>query len=238
MDGLHVFLIVLLGVTSGHQLWISHSVTAGDNITLYCDCKISTGLIILWYRNCSHQNQPTLVLDSYYETRESLYTNIPPRFKMMRNHSSNSYDLEISNVTASDEGLYYCGTKETKVEEIQFISRIFVYKYGNVTTNVTVGSSDPHPAQNCDKCWTLLFSVCPVVAVVSSLLSSLLVYHACRNKGVKNDQIISDLGSKIVIKQGEDVCYAALNIHLQQDQGRKCTTLTFCTYSAIKMSRM
>uniref|UniRef100_A0A8C5HU79 Ig-like domain-containing protein n=1 Tax=Gouania willdenowi TaxID=441366 RepID=A0A8C5HU79_GOUWI len=98
-----------------------------------------TGLLILWYRNCSHQNQPTLVLDNYDQTRGSFYTNIPPRFKMMRNDSSNSYDLEISNVTASDEGLYYCGTKEAKVEEKHYISRNVVYKYGNVTTNVTVG---------------------------------------------------------------------------------------------------
>lgn len=52
---------------SGHR-WIFGSVVnvtvgSGENITLYCDCKILTDEIIMWYRNCTHENQPPLVLE-------------------------------------------------------------------------------------------------------------------------------------------------------------------------------
>ncbi len=62
------FVIVLAVVSCSHD-WISGSVLEvtirpGDNITLYCDCKASTGEYMVWYRNCSHENQPSLVLKS------------------------------------------------------------------------------------------------------------------------------------------------------------------------------
>uniref|UniRef100_A0A3B5MEV0 Ig-like domain-containing protein n=1 Tax=Xiphophorus couchianus TaxID=32473 RepID=A0A3B5MEV0_9TELE len=91
-------------------------VRPGDNITIYCDCKVSTGIYVVWFRNCSHQYQPTLVVDwktsSYYERKITF-----PRFKFVKNESSNSYDLMIINVTNSDEGLYYCETLENKVKQ-------------------------------------------------------------------------------------------------------------------------
>ena len=37
--------------------------------------------------------------------------------------------------------------------------------------------------QDCGECWTLLFSLCPVSAVLSSLISALVAYHLCRKKG-------------------------------------------------------
>lgn len=37
--------------------------------------------------------------------------------------------------------------------------------------------------QDCSVCWMLLFSLCPAFAVLSSLLSSLLVCHLCRKTG-------------------------------------------------------
>ena len=39
-------------------------VRPGENVTLYCDCNSSTGVYIIWFRNCSHENQPTFVLET------------------------------------------------------------------------------------------------------------------------------------------------------------------------------
>ncbi|KAE8300101.1 hypothetical protein D5F01_LYC00236 [Larimichthys crocea] len=135
MDVLHILLIALLGVVSYSHGQISGSeleVTArpGDNVTLYCDCKKSSGVYIVWFRNCSHENQPSLVLT--YEFTSKLMSddiNPIPRFYFVRNDSSNSYDLMIMNVTDLDEGLYYCGksiglrAKETQVDQRQSETR-------------------------------------------------------------------------------------------------------------------
>ncbi|KAI3352445.1 hypothetical protein L3Q82_005398 [Scortum barcoo] len=52
------------------------------------------------------------------------------------NESSDSYDLLIMNTTDSDEGLYYCGTEESKVEDNKYITTKRVYTYGNITTRI------------------------------------------------------------------------------------------------------
>ncbi|KAG8014827.1 hypothetical protein GBF38_003484, partial [Nibea albiflora] len=119
---------------------ISGSVTArpGDNVTLYCDCKTSTGVYIVWFRNCSHENQPSLVL-RYKQMFQGGYTlNLIPRFHFVANDSSDSYDLMIMNVTDSDEGLYYCGTEEIKVYDEDKITQRVEYRYGNVTTRIKI----------------------------------------------------------------------------------------------------
>ncbi|XP_037830533.1 uncharacterized protein LOC119616871 isoform X2 [Kryptolebias marmoratus] len=140
MDGLHMTLVVLLGVvfcahTSISLLVLEETVRPGDNITLYCDCKVSTGVYIVWFRNCSHENQPTLLLHliKSYEWDKRF-----PRFKCEKNDSSNSYDLVIINTTKSDEGLYYCGTEEQKVEKDEIITSKIIYTYSNITTRLTV----------------------------------------------------------------------------------------------------
>uniref|UniRef100_A0A3Q2EBQ5 Ig-like domain-containing protein n=1 Tax=Cyprinodon variegatus TaxID=28743 RepID=A0A3Q2EBQ5_CYPVA len=120
---------------------ITTIVRPGDNITLYCDCTRSTGVHIVWFRNCSHEHQPTLVVKTvgdieYVKERENLF----PHFKFLKNESSNSYDLLIINVTGSDEGRYYCGTTEPKVEKDENMKHFMknVYIYGNITTRITV----------------------------------------------------------------------------------------------------
>ena len=40
------------------------TVGPGENVTVFCDCKPSTGVHIVWFRNCSHENQPTFVLET------------------------------------------------------------------------------------------------------------------------------------------------------------------------------
>ncbi|KAK1885814.1 Protein sidekick like [Dissostichus eleginoides] len=224
MDRLHILIYVLLGVVSFTHDWTSGSelertVRPGENITLYCDCKLSTGVYIVWYRNCSHENQPSLVLDR------------------------NSYDLLIINITETDEGLYYCGTEQLKVEKEEHITRRHLYKYGNISTKIqftVLDSSEPdhqETPQDCNGvCWMLLFSLCPAVAALSSLLSSLLVYHLCKKEEPQTDQQTPQTRQN----QDEDVCYAAVEIRPASKRPKKKTTQSsdFSTYSSINTSRM
>ncbi|KAI9519148.1 hypothetical protein NQZ68_031420 [Dissostichus eleginoides] len=252
MDGLHILIYVLLGVVSFTHDWTSGSelertVRPGENITLYCDCKLSTGVYIVWYRNCSHENQPSLVLDRNVRRRDFMdikhVMNSLLRFHFVRNSSSESYDLLIINITETDEGLYYCGTEQLKVEKEEHITRRHLYKYGNISTKIqftVLDSSEPdhqETPQDCNGvCWMLLFSLCPAVAALSSLLSSLLVYHLCKKEEPQTDQQTPQTRQN----QDEDVCYAAVEIRPASKRPKKKTTQSsdFSTYSSINTSRM
>ncbi|XP_047434915.1 uncharacterized protein LOC125004397 [Mugil cephalus] len=252
MDGLCAFAVVLLAF-SWSQHWIYGSkvtVRPGDNVTLYCDCRPSSGVYIVWFRNCSHENQPTFVLSvkDHYRWTDA-------HFKFVKNVSTDSYDLLIRNITSADEGLYYCGTEKTKVEDKEFITTRHIYKYGNTTTTVTVelsspnytnpvfdpDSTEPRPP-SCSVCWMLLFSLCPLFAGVSSLLSSLLVCHLCRKRGEKlqADHPNPEATSPTQQNQGEDVCYAALEIRQPSRRPKKerLRSSDFSTYSAVRTSGM
>uniref|UniRef100_A0A8C1EWK6 Ig-like domain-containing protein n=1 Tax=Cyprinus carpio carpio TaxID=630221 RepID=A0A8C1EWK6_CYPCA len=107
----HVF--ALAGVFFCEQVFgaeVDMRVKAGDSITLYCDCVIPLGSHIVWWRNCSHEHQPSLLIDS-----SKIFKVNFPRFSFVLNSSSNSYDLHITNVSVSDEGVYYCAKREKKV---------------------------------------------------------------------------------------------------------------------------
>uniref|UniRef100_A0A672LVP3 Ig-like domain-containing protein n=1 Tax=Sinocyclocheilus grahami TaxID=75366 RepID=A0A672LVP3_SINGR len=110
-------------------------VKAGDSITLYCDCVIPSGSIIVWFRNCSHEHQPSLFIDSSEIFKEKF-----PRFSFVFNSSRNSYDLHITNVSVSDEGMYYCAKRERKVRTgvHGIINPMYEYEYGNMTTRLSV----------------------------------------------------------------------------------------------------
>uniref|UniRef100_A0A8C7KA77 Ig-like domain-containing protein n=1 Tax=Oncorhynchus kisutch TaxID=8019 RepID=A0A8C7KA77_ONCKI len=109
-----------VGAVSSSQDGISAAevelrVRPGDNITLYCDCIITTGVYIIWYRNCSHKYQPPLVISIYnvYQNLQEMSDNSNrfPGYNVLWNPSNKSYDLLIENITESDLGLYYCGTR-------------------------------------------------------------------------------------------------------------------------------
>ncbi|XP_050926622.1 uncharacterized protein LOC108896450 isoform X1 [Lates calcarifer] len=243
MDMLRVFLVGLLGVVSCRsgldQCSVSEvTVSPGGNITLYCDCKTSSEAYkIVWFRNCSHENQPTLVLKLQRNTMiDSNILNQFPRIHLVKNQSS--YDLLITNISDSDEGLYYCGTEQKKVDDSAAIKH--VYRYGNVTRIILYHSQPDNnetPQHRC-VCWTLLFSLCPAVAVLTSLLSSLLVYLLCQKKAkeLQADEKRSDTrASKSSGNQDGDVCYAALEIRQASQKPKKKKTQTdLSTYSAIR----
>ncbi|XP_062420669.1 uncharacterized protein LOC134102911 [Pungitius pungitius] len=210
MDRLHISVVALLGVASCSHEWISGSVSVrrGDNITLYCDCKLSTGVHIVWYRNCSHENQPPLVIKldvrSYrlahnqgQDTKDHL--KILPHFEFVRNFSSDSYDLLIMNITDSDEGLYYCGTRQRIVDDKELISSETVYRNGNVTTRISINSSPDHSSWNenpvPDKP-SLLMVFGPAITILSSVIAFILVYHFYQKTGGVPAE-----------GQGEDECF-------------------------------
>ncbi|XP_043083647.1 uncharacterized protein LOC122330473 isoform X3 [Puntigrus tetrazona] len=88
---------------------VEMKVRPGENITLFCDRSLSLGSFIVWIRNCSHENQPTFIIDSRQWDLEAFQ-----RFSFIHNPYNNSLDLHITNVTVSDLGLYYCAEVENK----------------------------------------------------------------------------------------------------------------------------
>ncbi|XP_034452028.1 uncharacterized protein LOC117768057 [Hippoglossus hippoglossus] len=231
MDQLHVFIILFVGAVASSQAHISGSVlnltvSHGGNATLYCDCKSSPGVYIVWYRNCSHVNQPTLVMKTRYpsellqlnhEYKDDLHPF--PRFHLVKNESSESYDLLIMNISDSDEGLYYCGTEQVNTKDGKEKDKYIPTSYGNVTRMILTS-----------------------FAVLSSLLSSCLVYHFCK-RTAKEPEVHEEGSSSSDRMRGNqdgDVCYAALEIRqtTQRPKRKKTQSSDFSTYSDIKTCRL
>ncbi|XP_062334916.1 uncharacterized protein LOC134034385 isoform X2 [Osmerus eperlanus] len=142
---------------SGAQ--VEQRVKPGEDVTLHCDCRVSTGVYVVWYRNCSHRNQPTLVMSTYNDKQNIQYAKLPnpfPGFTLVWNKSNNTYDLLIENVTESDLGLYYCGTVERKVVDRD------IYLYGDITISLSFEPPDPvcpvcpDPDGDCGLSWVLV----------------------------------------------------------------------------------
>ncbi|KAA0722467.1 hypothetical protein E1301_Tti007077 [Triplophysa tibetana] len=161
-------------------------VKPGDNVTFFCDRAI-LAFEMVWIKNQSHGNQSTLFI-----TAEALFIYTFPRFTYLPNSSSNSYDLHIANVSIYDEGIYFCAKAERNLKEVngKLESRL-EYQYGNRKTHlsvselVTSGPSStvsPPPVSDCFICWTLLFSVCPVCVLFSSIFVYICVYCFCQKK--------------------------------------------------------
>ncbi|XP_058641616.1 uncharacterized protein LOC131546214 isoform X3 [Onychostoma macrolepis] len=114
---------------------VEMKVSPGDNITLYCDHSVTFGSLIVWIRNCSHENQPSLIIDF-----RKLDVEIFQRFSFIHNRYNNSHDLHITNISVSDLGLYYCAKLENKVnqDEKGILSSSEVYSYGNRTTRLSL----------------------------------------------------------------------------------------------------
>ncbi|XP_031670821.1 uncharacterized protein LOC116360163 [Oncorhynchus kisutch] len=267
MDRLCVALITFLCAVSSSQDGISAvevelRVRPGDNITLYCDCIITTGVHIMWNRNCSHRYQPPLVISIYnvYQNLQEMSDNSNrfPGYNVLWNPSNNSYDLLIENITESDLGLYYCGTVENQVVDDGGkggIEQKELYHYGNITTRISLETSPPEssssspPPVDCGLCWMLLFSLCPVSALLSSLLSSTCVYSFCRTTAPTETQVPlnrtttrgSDSREQTTVREEGDLCYASLDIRQGQRRPKKkkrTKNSDFSTYSDINTSRV
>ncbi|XP_041639992.1 uncharacterized protein LOC121507731 isoform X2 [Cheilinus undulatus] len=209
MEGWHIFLVIVSALVSSSHICVCGSVmevtvNQGDNITLYCDCKTSVGVYIIWYRNCSHNNQPSLVLIS---------RTLPPRFDFVKNQSSESYDLLIQNLTESDEGLYYCGTTEPKVEDQDKIYSRNIYSYGNLTTRIVFNSLS---ADNVPHMSSWMLPIIPAITVLSSLISFILVYLFCQKTESQRAKIRTKTRMISSQNQDKDVCWTQV-VFLPQD---------------------
>ncbi|XP_024145992.1 uncharacterized protein LOC112157474 [Oryzias melastigma] len=250
MDSLHIILPLLWGAVSCSFDWTSASVSEvtvrhGDNITLYCDCRITHGGPIVWFRNCFHENHPVLVLNATDYKRNWEKT----QFRFPKNISSDSYDLTIINVTYSDEGFYYCGTREMKLEDKEHIGVKIWFKYSNIIRKISISYNRRHAStststsqENFTVCWTLLFSVCPALSVLSAFLS-VLVYRICKKTAKSSQNADKKQNTRDLMRQtqpqDEDVNYAALEVqHSSLKPQRKRTTQTsdFGIYSAVNTS--
>ncbi|KAI5630464.1 hypothetical protein C0J50_7626, partial [Silurus asotus] len=155
-----------------------------DDVTLYSDCVWKSGFYPVWFRNCSHQNQPRFMISNSDLMNEAF-----THYSLVFNKSINTFDLLIKNVTESDDGLYYCAIHETQVTEINgVIIRNDVYHYGNRSTRLSLleescssVSVSPTPPISCGTQWKLVLSVCAVCVFISSLFSSICVYCLCTN---------------------------------------------------------
>ncbi|XP_033985283.1 uncharacterized protein LOC117481626 isoform X1 [Trematomus bernacchii] len=233
MEGFRIFLVILLVVSCTHD-WTSGSelemtVRPGHKITLYCDCKLSSGVYIVWYRNCSHENQPSLVLNVKEWRRYFMDINYSlnplPRFHFVRNSSSESYDLLIVNITETDERLYYCGTDQFKLEQNERLTFTHIYTNVNISTRIHVipdSSSCPHPGGhilNPVVPWMMVLT--PAVTILTSFISFILVYLFCQ-KTDKDPQILQKrLNTRIQTRwdQDEDLCFT--RVVFRAKDGRK-----------------
>ncbi|KAL7841152.1 hypothetical protein SRHO_G00248430 [Serrasalmus rhombeus] len=175
-----LIMCVLFSRISGAE--VEMRVRPGDDVTLYSDCVWETGFNTVWFRNCSHEHQPRLLISTKLFMRGAF-----PRYFVVLNSSNQAHDLLVKNVTESDGGLYYCAIHKRKITEDNtgVLRNEDVYHYGNRTTRLSLlipfAQTTP-PISDCSVCWKLLVSLCPVCALLSSLLSSTCVYCICINK--------------------------------------------------------
>ncbi|KAI4886209.1 hypothetical protein NFI96_028220, partial [Prochilodus magdalenae] len=135
---------VLYSRISGAEVELEIRVRPGDEVTLYCDCVWEVGFKLLWFRNCSHQHQPPLIISATAQDQHArLYDGMQrplTRYSFVWNSSSSTHDLQVKNVSESDLGLYYCALREKKVteDETGVVVRKDVYRYGNRTTRLSL----------------------------------------------------------------------------------------------------
>ncbi|KAL1282599.1 hypothetical protein QQF64_001402 [Cirrhinus molitorella] len=221
---------------------VEMKVRPGDNITLYCDRSLTLGSLIVWIRNCSHENQPSLIID-FWQWKP----NIPKRFSSIHNPFNNSYDLHITNISVSDLGLYYCAKLEKKIsKEKGFMSSSEVYHYGNQTTRLSLKVTScseplnttftPPCVSDCLPCWTLLFSVCPVCF----LLSSVCVFCLCCRKTTDSATDQKDkLKNRSIVEENDhsEVCYASVGVMARRQKRHRETRVEssdFTTYAPVR----
>ncbi|KAL1282600.1 hypothetical protein QQF64_001403 [Cirrhinus molitorella] len=225
---------------------VEMKVRPGDNITLYCDRSLTLGSYIVWIRNCSHENQPSLIIDY-----EKLTKKIFPRFSFIQNSYSNSFDLHITNISVSDLGLYYCAKLDNNITKDSkgIVYSLKVYYYGNQITRLSLKvdqvsscsgalntTSTPPPVSDCLLCWMLLFSVC----LACFLFSSICVYCLCCKKttDAATDQKNRLSGRNTAECTDEEVCYASLDVITKRQKQRKTKRVQSSDFSTYAQHRL
>ncbi|XP_060744907.1 uncharacterized protein LOC132858536 [Tachysurus vachellii] len=226
METSRVALIALVCVVFSSQKRISGAevemrVRPGDDVTLFCDCVWKVGFYPMWFRNCSEEDHPTVKISLADLIDGDVLGGDFKRYSFVLNDSTNTQDLLIKNITESDQGLYYCALSEKLYQDHNkdVTSPLDVYCYGNRSSRLSVLAEPCHSvSEESVSCvsWSLVFSVCVVCVLLSSLLSSICVYCVCTNTTkarVKADLTGSDKRTTLRReKVGDDeVCYASLD---------------------------
>ncbi|XP_028834536.1 uncharacterized protein LOC114789357 [Denticeps clupeoides] len=181
--------VSVLKRTSGEEVELR--VRPGDNITLNCDCTYKSGHTITWFRNCSHEHQPPLIL-----TPQEMWNRVLPRYSLIWNPTNNSNDLFIQNMSESDIGLYYCALEVKKVTDDKQIAQRTDIHFGRKTTRVLLEDADLLPSppptcpplSDCTRWWVLLVGVCSLCVLLSSILSFTFASFIWKKKGKINPE--------------------------------------------------
>ncbi|KAL7856257.1 hypothetical protein AOLI_G00198610 [Acnodon oligacanthus] len=233
---------VLFSRISGAE--VEMRVRPGDNVVLYSDCVLETGLVV-WFRNSSNESQSPLIISG-----DTLMLAAFSHYSFVWNSSSKTRDLLVKNVNESDLGLYYCAQKQTKFIKDGTGADVgtVVYHYGNRTTRLSfLDSTAPcvdlqtpstPPVSDCSVCWKLLVSVCPVCVLLSSTCLYCIYRHTTKvEKEAKKKSERAERQKCRSDEVGEDgVCYASLD-HKSRRQKRpkkkRFESSDFSTYSEV-----
>uniref|UniRef100_A0AAR2K0V1 Immunoglobulin V-set domain-containing protein n=1 Tax=Pygocentrus nattereri TaxID=42514 RepID=A0AAR2K0V1_PYGNA len=136
---------VLFSRISGEE--VEMRVRPGDDVTLYSDCVWKLGFNIVWFRNCSHDHQPPLIMSATTHSHHArIYNDFKqnplPRYFFVWNSFSKTYHLLVKNVSESDLCLYYCALQERKIPGRD--AQKDVFQYGNRTTRVSLRGKATH----------------------------------------------------------------------------------------------
>ncbi|KAL6467227.1 hypothetical protein MHYP_G00250310 [Metynnis hypsauchen] len=117
-------------------------VRPGDNVILYSDCVLQMIGETVWFRNSSNELQPPHMISLGYLVQGAF-----SRHAFVWNHSNQTQDLLVKNVTESDLGLYYCARQDTKQSGGGVLEE--VYYFGNRTTRLSMlGEKNDHEQEN------------------------------------------------------------------------------------------
>ncbi|XP_017317094.1 uncharacterized protein LOC108260899 [Ictalurus punctatus] len=257
METSRVALIALVCVVFSGQKRISGaevemSVGKGEDISFSCDCVWKQGFDVVWFRNCSHENQLPPVAAPPYMVHGAL-----PRYSFMLNNSSKTSYLQIKKVTESDQGLYYCalhGRKHKNYSNVIYYSDVYHYGTKSIWISLpgtnppcyTVSPNTPTPCvSEWSVSWKLVLGVCAVCVLLSSLLSSICVYCLCTNTtkaDVKPDHAGSDQrpSQRSDMDEDDEVCYASLQVKKlkkKKKKKKKVQHSDFSTYSEVRTER-
>ncbi|XP_048851772.1 uncharacterized protein LOC125720409 isoform X4 [Brienomyrus brachyistius] len=246
MDTTCISLIVLLGLGCSSQERKSEEavlrvVQLGDNITLHCDVKYE--LDTIWYRKCSHENQPLLNMSGY-----GFMLNPLPQYSFVWNNLSASFSLSIKNITESEQGLYFCSTKYLKHYAGQDgkTSGEDANRFGNITIRLLIADDSngtirtpSGSAAGMTQSWVPVLSV--TVAVLLCAPLSLGTYWLGKRQGLKQataKQRITRFNDEE--EEEGQLNYATLKIRKGPRPSRKKPDQNSdsCTYSEVYRGRV
>ncbi|KAG9330209.1 hypothetical protein JZ751_026093 [Albula glossodonta] len=205
-------LLLCVGLSVQHRDFgaaVLRSVRAGASITLPCDLK--NEIFTVWYRQSFDSSQQPNEFSS-----QILLTKPIPGVSLAFNRSISSISIKIEYFSDAFLGFYYCATKVAYIyqgKDGKIISEDR-YKYSNVTFNLVYADASPSPSPSPSpapagygQCCLLLVTVCPLTALLTTVLSAACGYSRGKQSGLRLAQMreIYKAQSKGQWGNGEDL---------------------------------